>query len=84
METYTLYPPQMTPAQVPYQVVAAGVRECRHELKENGWQESIAVQDGIVFIHFSCQHCGRKLSQSFDEVLPPKTWKGSKMASTLA
>jgi hypothetical protein len=80
METYTLYPPQGISARVPYHVVAEGEPGCKHELEEASWQDSLAVQDGILFVYFSCRHCGRKLSQSFDEVLPPRTWKASKAA----
>lgn len=75
METYTLYPPQVRPAQVPYEVVVAGAQECHHELMDGGGQDSVMVQDGVVFVCFSCQRCGRKLCQSFDEVMPPQSWK---------
>jgi hypothetical protein len=79
METYRLYPPQMTAKYVPYQVLADGVADCQHELETDAWGDRISVQDGIVFVTFSCRHCGRKLSQSFDEIVPPGTWKNGRM-----
>ena len=75
VETYRLYPPQMTAKYVPYQVVADGVPDCQHELMSDGWSDRISVQDGVVFVTYSCHHCGRKLSQSFDEIAPPGAWK---------
>ena len=78
METYTFYPPQIKPTKVPYQVITQGTENCRHELGDNGWRDRISVRDGIVFISFSCKHCGRQLCQSLDEVSPPATWKGTR------
>ena len=78
METYRLYPPQMKATYVPYQVIADGAADCQHELMSNGWNDRISVQDGIIFVTFQCQHCGRTLSQSFDEIVPPGTWKNGK------
>jgi hypothetical protein len=75
METYRFYPPQVRPTQVPYQLLAAGEESCRHELLDNAWCDRITVQDGVVFITYSCRHCGRKVCQSLDEVLPPG-WNG--------
>jgi hypothetical protein len=77
METYKLYPPQLTERQVPYEVVVAGAEDCQHELLENSWQERISVQDGVIFVRFSCRHCGRTICQSFDELIPPATWKSN-------
>ena len=74
METYAFYPPQMKPARVPYQVLAPGAEDCRHELLSDSWCERISVQDGVVFITFTCYHCGRQVCQSLDEVSPPKNW----------
>jgi hypothetical protein len=76
METYRFYPPQMLPAQVPYQVVDGGVADCEHELLEDEWCNRIFVEDGIVFVAFSCKHCGRQILQSLEEVSPPASWKG--------
>lgn len=78
METYRLYPPQMKAKYVPYQVIADGVVDCQHELMTDGWGDRISVQDGIVFVTYSCQHCDRKLSQSFDEIVPPGAWKNGR------
>ncbi len=74
METYRYYPPNVTPQVVPYQIIENGSGECRHELLSNDWCERIMVRDGIVFVVYTCRHCGRSVSQSFDEVLPPPTW----------
>lgn len=76
METYTYYPPRMHPTQMPYHVVVAGVEECQHELLDQDWRERISVQDGVVFITFTCRYCGRQICQSLEEVTPPSTWKG--------
>jgi hypothetical protein len=78
VETYRLYPPQMKAKYVPYQVVADGVADCQHELMTDGWSDRISVQDGVVFVTYSCRHCGRKLSQSFDEIAPPGAWKNGR------
>jgi hypothetical protein len=77
METYKFYPPQLKPTRVPYEVITAGAANCEHELADNDWCNSIAVQDGIVFVTFSCQHCGRQVSQSLEEVSPPTSWKSN-------
>jgi hypothetical protein len=76
METYTFYPPQIKSTKVPYQVMAAGTAGCEHELLGDNWCDRIFVRDGIVFIMFSCKHCGRQICQSLDEVSPPASWKG--------
>jgi hypothetical protein len=76
METYRFYPPQMRSKRMPYQVIADGAADCEHELLELDWQERILVQDGLVFVLYSCKHCGRQLCQSLEEVVPPKSWKG--------
>ena len=78
METYLLYPPQMTPARVPYQVLAPGAANCHHELLNDDWHERISVQAGVVFITFTCYHCGRQVCQSLDEVSPPESWNGTR------
>ena len=76
METYRFYPPQMRARQVPYQLLAAGAAGCKHELLDEDWSERISVRDGIVFITYSCRHCGRQICQSLDEVAPPLHWNG--------
>jgi hypothetical protein len=76
METYRYYPPQMRSTAMPYEVVTAGATGCRHELLEADWQDRVAIRDGIVFVTFSCKKCGRQISQSLEEVLPPASWKG--------
>ena len=76
METYAFYPPQLRPTRLSYQVIAAGVAGCRHELLDDNWQDRISVQDGIIFVTFSCKLCGRQICQSLEEVLPPASWKG--------
>lgn len=78
METYAFYPPQMKPTQVPYQVLVPGTEDCHHELHNNSWCERISVQDGVVFIAFTCYRCGREVCQSLDEVSPPKDWNGAR------
>jgi hypothetical protein len=78
METYRFYPPQMQPRQVPYQVLMTGVADCQHELLEDNWCDRILVQEGVVFVTFSCRHCGRQVCQSLDEVLPPTSWNGGR------
>jgi hypothetical protein len=78
VETYRLYPPQMKAKYVPYQVVADGAVDCQHELMTDGWSDRISVQDGVLFVTFSCRHCGRKISQSFDEIVEPGAWKNGK------
>lgn len=74
METYAFYPPQTKPTQVPYQVLTPGAEDCQHGLLGDSWCERIAVQDRVVFITFTCHHCGRQLCQSLDEVSPPENW----------
>jgi hypothetical protein len=75
METYTYYPPQMRPIQMPYHVLVAGASGCEHQLLDQDWRDQMAVRDGIVFITFTCKICGRQICQSLEEVLPPVTWK---------
>lgn len=76
METYRYYPPQMRSTQMTYEVITAGSANCEHELLELDWCDCITIQDGLVFVTFSCQKCGRQISQSLEEVLPPASWKG--------
>jgi hypothetical protein len=76
METYRYYPPQMRSTQMPYEVITAGITNCEHELQELDWRDRISIQDGLVFVTFSCQKCGRQVCQSLEEVLPPASWKG--------
>ncbi len=76
METYTFYPPQLRYTQMPYQVIAPGAANCEHELFELDWCDRIFIQDGLVFVTFSCRHCGRQICQALDEVMPPASWKG--------
>lgn len=76
METYRYYPPQMRSTQMAYEVITAGTAECEHELLELDWRDRITIQDGLVFVTFSCEKCGRQICQSLEEVLPPASWKG--------
>jgi hypothetical protein len=77
-ETYTFYPPQMQATQVAYQVAKTGARSCAHELLEVPWQDRLSVVEGVIFVLFTCKHCGRQISQSLDEVMPPTSWKGGR------
>ena len=77
METYTYYPPGNRAHQMAYQILVEGTTDCRHELLDNPWAERISVREGVLFITYSCRHCGRQLCQSFDEVLAPKAWNGA-------
>lgn len=77
METYEFYPPQMQARCVAYHLLAAGAADCPHELLNDDWCARISVQDGIVFITFTCRHCGRQVCQSLDEVSPPD-WPGAR------
>ena len=79
METYTYYPPQTRSAQVPYHILARGTSECQHKLRDEGWCDRISVQDGIVFVTFSCKDCDRQICQSLDEVMPPAVWTGARV-----
>ena len=76
METYAFYPPQLQSTRLPYQVLRAGSPLCRHELRDEDWRDRIAVENGVVFVTFSCRHCGRRICQSLDEVVPPWTLPG--------
>lgn len=76
METYRYYPPQMRSTHMPYDVITAGIADCEHELLELNWCDRITIQNGLVFVTFSCKKCGRQICQSLEEVLPPATWKG--------
>lgn len=76
METYRYYPPQIRSTQMEYQVISPGSADCEHELLEAEWGDRITIHDGLVFVTFSCKRCGRQIYQSFEEVLPPATWKG--------
>jgi hypothetical protein len=78
METYTFYPPQMKPSQMPYEILVPGSADCKHEILADDWADRVSVLEGIIFVRFSCKHCGRQLGQSLDEVLPPSSWKGAK------
>jgi hypothetical protein len=82
METYRFYPPQLRPTQVPYQVLASGANDCEHEVLARDMKDSMLVQDGLIFVTFSCKHCGRQVCQSLEEVLPPASWKGGQPART--
>ena len=75
METYRFYPPQVRSIQVPYQELVPGDVGCQHQLVEEAWADRISIQDGIVFVTYSCMHCGRRVCQSLEQVLPPATWK---------
>jgi hypothetical protein len=76
METYTYYPPQVHSTQSAYYVLVAGTKGCAHELLDEDWRDRISVQDGIVFITYTCKACGRQICQSLEEAVPPATWKG--------
>lgn len=78
METYKFYAPRMRSTRVPYQVLTPGAEDCQHELLSDSWCERISVQDGVVFITFTCHHCGRQVCQSLDEVSPPEKWNGAR------
>ena len=78
METYRFYPPHVRAKRMSYLVWDDGDRECQHELLEQNWQERILVQDGIVFVLYSCARCSRRVCQSLDEVIPPPTWIGAR------
>jgi len=66
----------MRSTQIPYEVITTGTENCEHELLELDWCDRISIQDGLVFVTFSCKKCGRQISQSLEEVLPPASWKG--------
>ena len=74
METCQFCPPEIRSTQVPYQVIVQGAVDCQHQLNDEAWTYRIFIQDGIVFVTFSCQHCGRVICQSFDQAQPPATW----------
>lgn len=74
IETYRLYTPQMRSTQVHYQVIVPGAARCQHELLHEDWRDRIDIQNGIVFVTFSCEKCGRRICQSLEEVLPPVSW----------
>ena len=80
METYRFYPPKMRSTQVPYQVLADGANDCEHEVLARDLKDCMLVQDGLIFVTFSCKHCGRQVCQSLEEVLPPASWKGGRPA----
>ena len=75
IETYRYYPPQVRSTEVPYEVLTAGAADCEHELLELDWRDRITIQDGLVFVTFSCKNCGRQICQSLEEVLPPASWR---------
>ena len=76
METYRYYPPQLRSTRVPYQVLTDGARDCEHEVLARDLKDCMLIQDGLIFVTFSCKHCGREICQSLEEVLPPASWKG--------
>jgi hypothetical protein len=76
VETYRYYPPQTRSTAMPYEVITSGSAICQHELLQDDWRDRIAIQDGLVFVTFSCKRCGRQICQSLEEVLPPESWKG--------
>jgi hypothetical protein len=75
MEIYPFYPPQMQPAQMPYHELVTGDVDCQHQLAEAEWVDRISVRDGLVFISYSCRHCGRLVCQSLEQVQPPASWR---------
>lgn len=74
METYRFCPPQMQSRRVHYQVIVPGTPRCQHELLDEDWSDRIDIQNGIIFVTFSCEKCGRRICQSLEEVLPPVSW----------
>jgi hypothetical protein len=78
MEAYQFYPPQMKSTRVPYQVLTPGAANCHHELLKDGWHQRISVEAGVIFITFTCCHCGRQVCQSLDEISPPHGWNGAR------
>jgi hypothetical protein len=76
METYRYYPPQLRSTQIPYQVLTDGASDCEHEVLARDLRDCMLIQDGLIFVTFSCKHCGREICQSLEEVLPPTNWKG--------
>jgi hypothetical protein len=74
METYRYYPPRMRHTQMDYLELAPGANDCQHQLADQAWRDRVSVEDGIVFVTYSCKHCGRVVGQSFDQVQPPATW----------
>jgi hypothetical protein len=76
METYKYYPPQMHSTRIPYEILVDGAADCEHELLDCDWCDSLIVQEGLVFVTFSCKHCGRQVCQSLEEIVPPISWKG--------
>lgn len=78
MESYRYYPPQLRSTRMNYHILRAGVRDCDHELLELDWCDRILVQDGLVFVTFTCKHCGRQIGQALEEVMPPTSWKGGR------
>ena len=75
METYPFYPPQMQPAQMPYQELVPGDVDCQHQLEEAEWRERVSVREGLVFISYSCKQRGRQVCQSLEQVQPPPSWR---------
>ena len=47
METYPFYPPQMQPAQMPYQELIPGGVDCRHQLEGAEWREGVSVREDL-------------------------------------
>jgi len=76
METYTVFPPQNRAAEVPYHVLVEGSDDCAHSLLDNEWPDRISIVDDLVFISYTCQHCGRQISQSLEQLVPPTNWNG--------
>ena len=79
METYRFYPPQLRSKQVPYQVLADGANDCQHEVLACDLKDCMLLQDGLIFVTFTCKHCGRQVCQSLEEILPPASWKGGRL-----
>jgi hypothetical protein len=74
METYRFYTPRMRCTQMANQELDPGDNDCQHQLADEAWTDRVSVQDGMLFVTYSCKHCGRVVCQSFDQVQPPATW----------
>jgi hypothetical protein len=76
METYKFYPPRLRSRQVPYHEIVPGSADCQHQLAEEAWLDRISVRDALVFVTYTCEHCGRRVCQTLEQVLPPAAWTG--------
>jgi hypothetical protein len=74
METYRFYPPRLRSTKVPYHEIVPGSVDCQHRLAEEAWLDRISVRDGLVFATYTCEHRGRGVCQSLEQILPPAAW----------